>query len=173
MSININNKINITLCGMMGCGKSSVGKSLANKFNFKFIDTDKLIEKKVKKPIKNIFDEDGENFFRRLEERIIVDVLSKKNTIISLGGGAVVNKNIRELIKINSYNIYLQVKNDILSKRLTNSKNRPLILNKDLNKTLNELIKKRQKFYLNADLIINNENSLNEAVKKIINKIKL
>ena len=171
MSLNINNKFNITLCGMMGSGKSAVGKSLANHINYRFIDTDKLIEEKAKKSIQDIFNEDGESFFRNLEEKIIIDLLDERKIVLSLGGGAIINKNIRKLIKKKSYNIYLQVKIGILEKRLKNSKNRPLIINKNLNTTLNELIKKRKNFYQKADLVINNENSLNETVKKIINKI--
>nr|MBT6354124.1 shikimate kinase [Pelagibacteraceae bacterium] len=171
MSLSINNKLNITLCGMMGSGKTAIGKSLANKINYKFFDSDKLIEKKAKKSIKDIFNEDGELFFRNLEEQVIINLLDEKNIIISLGGGSLANKNIRKLIKKNSYNIYLQVKIDILVKRLKNSKSRPLIINKDLNIILNELMEKRIKFYQKADLIIDNQNSLNESVKKIINNI--
>ena len=98
-------------------------------------------------------------------------VQQDKHIIIYLGGGSLANKNIRNLIKKNSYNIYLQVKIDILVKRLKNSKSRPLIINKDLNIILNELMEKRIKFYQKADLIIDNQNSLNESVKKIINNI--
>ena len=98
---------------------------------------------------------------------------NEKKIIISLGGGAITNKKIRKLIEKYSYNIYLQVKIDILITRLKNSKNRPLIINKNLNATLKELINKRKKFYQKADLIIYNENNLHETVKKIINKINL
>ena len=173
MSLSINNKINITLCGMMGSGKTAVGKSIANMLNYKFIDTDKQIEKITKKSIKEIFNEDGEKFFRNLEEKIITSFLNEKNIIISLGGGSIINKNIRKLIKKNSYNIYLHVKIDILIKRLQNSNNRPLIVNTDLNTTLNELFEKRKKFYQKADLILSNENGLNKTVKKIIKEISL
>lgn len=173
MSLNINNKLNITLCGMMGSGKTAVGKSLAKKLNYKFVDTDRLIEEETNKSIKNIFDQNGEIFFRNMEEQVIINLLDKKNIIISLGGGSVINNNIRKLIKKNSYNIYLYVKIDILINRLKNSRNRPLIINKDLKKLLNELINKRKKFYQEADLIIDNENTLNETIKNIISKINL
>ena len=69
MLLNINNKINISLCGMMGSGKSSIGKILANKLDYKFIDVDKKIEIDVGKTIKKIFEEDGEEYFRYLEEK--------------------------------------------------------------------------------------------------------
>ena len=92
MFLNINNKLNITLCGMMGSGKSIIGKILAKKINYNFIDIDQLIEKKTNKPIINIFKEKGEDYFRDLEEKITVKILKNKKTIISLGGGAIVNK---------------------------------------------------------------------------------
>ena len=173
MLLSINNKINVTLCGMMGAGKSAVGKSLANKIDYKFIDTDRLIETRAKKKINDIFTDDGEPFFRNLEEKIIIDFLNEKKIIVSLGGGAIVNDNIRNLIEKNSYNIYLKVKIDILKKRLKSSTHRPLIINKNLNTTLNKLINKREKFYKKANLIINNEISVNDTVKKIINIINL
>src|SRR5210317_499188 len=127
MLLNINNKLNISLCGMMGSGKSAVGKILANKLDYNFIDVDKMIEIKAKKTIKKIFEEDGEEYFRDLEEKITINILNHKETIVSLGGGAIVNEKIRNTINKNSYNIYLNVDINILMKRLKNSKTRPLI----------------------------------------------
>src|SRR5210317_2189046 len=99
MLLNINNKINISLCGMMGSGKSAIGKILANKLDYKFIDVDKMIEIDPKKTIKKIFEEDGEDYFRSLEEKITINILRNKKTIVSLGGGAIINKKIRNSIK--------------------------------------------------------------------------
>ena len=171
MPLSINNKFNITLCGMMGSGKTAVGKSLAKRLNYKFFDTDRLIEERAKKSINDIFEEDGEKFFRNLEEQIIIKLLDERNIIVSLGGGSIINRNTRKLIKKNSYNIYLKVKIDTLTKRLISSKSRPLIFNKNLNEILNEILKKRKKYYQKADLTIDNENSLNKIVTKILNKI--
>ena len=109
MSLTISGKFNITLCGMMGSGKSALGKILAKKIGYNFIDIDKIIEEKAKKTIIKIFEEDGENYFRKLEEKITLDILKKNNSVVSLGGGAIVNKSIRNIIKMNSYNIYLKV----------------------------------------------------------------
>ena len=78
MLININNKINISLCGMMGSGKSAIGKILANKLDYNFIDVDKMIEIDAKKTIKKIFEEDGEEYFRDLEEKITINILRQK-----------------------------------------------------------------------------------------------
>ena len=171
MLLNINSKINITLCGMMGSGKSSIGKILAKKLNYNFIDVDKMIEKKAKKSINKIFEDEGEVYFRALEEKITINILSNKKTIVSLGGGAIVNNNIRNSIKKNSYNIYLKVSIDDLKKRLQNSKTRPLINKENLNNKLINLLDSREKFYLKADLIIENQNTILETTEKIIKKI--
>ncbi|MDC0060338.1 shikimate kinase [Pelagibacteraceae bacterium] len=171
MLLNINNKINITLCGMMGSGKSTLGKILANKLDYNFIDVDKIIEIEAKKTIKKIFEEDGEEYFRDLEEKITINTLENKETIVSLGGGAIINKKIRNSIKKNSYNIYLNVDVDILTQRLQNSKTRPLIYKQNLKKKLNNLISIREKFYRKADLIVRNEQNLIETSKYIIKRI--
>ena len=171
MLLNINNKINITLCGMMGSGKSAIGKILANKLNYNFIDVDKIIENEAKKTIKKIFEEDGEEYFRNLEEKITINILRQKKTIGSLGGGAIINKKIRNSIKKNSYNIYLNVDLDILIKRLKNSKTRPLIYKKNLKKELINLINIREKFYREADLIVKNEKNIILTTENIIEKI--
>jgi len=149
MTLSINDKLNITLCGMMGSGKSVIGKILANRINFTFIDIDKLIEEKANKSISKIFEEDGENTFRKIEEEITLDILKKRKTVVSLGGGSIINTNIRKSIKMNSYNVYLKVSNKILKKRLIKSKNRPLIYKKDINNILDTLLKKRENYYRN------------------------
>ena len=171
MPLNINNKHNISLCGMMGSGKSAIGKILANRLDYNFIDVDKMIEIDAGKTIKKIFEEDGEQYFRYLEEKITINILELKETIVSLGGGAIINKNIRGSIKKNSYNIYLNVNIDILTKRLQNSKTRPLIYKKNLKKELTNLIGIREKFYRKADLIVNNEKNIIETTENIIEKI--
>ena len=111
-------KKNICIMGLMGSGKSIIGKELSKYLNLKFYDTDKEIELKTKKKISTIFDEDGESYFRDIEENICIELLDKKNCIISLGGGSIINKKIRKKIKLNSYSIYLQVKLNNLLMRL-------------------------------------------------------
>ena len=156
---------------MMGSGKSAIGRILANKLDYNFIDVDKMVEIDEGKTIKKIFEEDGEVYFRYLEEKITIKILERKETIVSLGGGAIINKNIRNLVEKNSYNIYLKVDVDILTKRLQNSRTRPLIYKKNLKKELINLINKRQNFYQKADLIIQNEKNIIETTENIIKKI--
>ena len=167
------NKLNITFCGMMGSGKSLIGKKFAKIINFNFVDTDSFIEEKTGKSINQIFRESGEIFFRELEENYISKILHKKNYVFSLGGGVMNNLNLRNIIKKNSYNIYLEVELNILSKRLESSKNRPLINNINIKKKLNELIKKRKNFYKEADLTIKNEKKISDTINELKNKFQI
>tara|TARA_Y100001970_G_scaffold269704_1_gene362604 strand:+ start:5530 stop:6054 length:525 start_codon:yes stop_codon:yes gene_type:complete len=171
MFLSINNKLNIAFCGMMGSGKSSLGKIIANKINYDFYDIDRIIEERSNKTISEIFKNSGEEFFRKLEEEITLEMLIKEKCIISLGGGAITNNIIRNSIKHNSYNIYIKVNIKNLYKRLIYSKNRPLINESNLNQVLLNLLKKRKKFYEDADLIVNNNKTINETVEYIMKKI--
>jgi len=154
--------------GLMGSGKSIIGKDLSKNLNFKFYDTDKEIELKTKKSINEIFKEQGELYFRSIEEKICIDLLNEDNCVISLGGGSIINKKIRKKIKQNSFSIYLQVKINNLLVRLKSSKKRPL-LNKNLNKKeiLENLYNDRQKFYEKANFIVNNDGEKFTVLEKI------
>ena len=167
-------KKNICIIGLMGSGKSIIGKDLGRHLNLKFYDTDKEIELKTNKSINEIFEDNGEFYFRKIEEKICLELLNYDNCIISLGGGSIVNKRIRRLIKQNSYSIYLQVKLNNLVNRLQSTKKRPL-LNKDTNKkeTLKNLYYERKKFYENADFIVNNDNDKITVLKKITSKLNI
>ena len=166
------NKKNVCIMGLMGSGKSIIGKDLSKYCNLKFYDTDKEIELITKKSINEIFEKDGETYFRKIEEKICLELLKKNNCIISLGGGTIINKKIRNAIKKNSYSIYLQVKLNNLESRLKLSKKRPL-LNKIENKkeTLEKLYYERRRFYEKADFTINNDDDKNQVIEKI--KFKL
>ena len=166
-------KSNITFCGMMGSGKSLIGKKFAKIIDFNFLDTDSFIEKKTGKSINQIFSESGEFFFRELEENYISKILKKKNYVFSLGGGVMNNLNLRNIIKKNSYNIYLQVELSILSQRLESSKNRPLIKNTNIKKILNKLIKEREKFYKEADLTIKNDKKISDTINELKNNFQI
>ncbi len=161
-------KKNICIMGLMGSGKSVIGKDLSKYLNLKFYDTDKEIELKTKKSISSIFKERGESYFRSIEEKICIELLNKDNCVISLGGGSVINKRIRKIIKDNCYSIYLQVKINTLINRLKTSKKRPL-LNEGADKvqTLRDLYNYRRKFYEKADCIVNNDDDKLKVLKII------
>ncbi len=161
-------KKNICIMGLMGSGKSIIGKDLSKYLNFKYYDTDREIELKTKKTINTIFEEDGEEYFRNIEEKICIELLGHNNCVISLGGGSIVNKKIRKIIRQNSYSIYLQVKLNNLLNRLKSSNKRPLLKNNFNKKNiLNKLYKDRKKFYEKADFIVNNDNDKYQVLKKI------
>ncbi len=102
-------KENLVFLGMMGSGKSSIGSLVAKKLKFNFIDIDNEIEINSKKSIKKIFDEKGENYFRKIEEQMTLKKLKLNNSVISLGGGAFINKNIRKEILKNHLSFWLNV----------------------------------------------------------------
>ena len=162
------NKKNICIMGLMGSGKSIIGRDLSKYLNIKFFDTDNEIELKTKKSIERIFIENGEVYFREIEEKICIELLTYDNCVISLGGGSIINKKIRREIKKNSYSIYLKVKLDNLLNRLKSSKKRPL-LNKDENKIeiLKNLFEDRHKFYEKANFIVNNDADKVDVLDKI------
>ena len=166
-------KKNICIMGLMGSGKTMIGRDLSKHLNIKFFDTDKEIELRTKKSIKEIFTEKGEVYFREIEEKICIELLNYDNCLISLGGGSIINNKIRREIKKNSYSIYLQVKLDNLLDRLKSSKRRPLLNNNSNKKeTLENLYKDRRRFYEKADFIVNNDNDKLQLLEKIKLKLK-
>ena len=163
---------NVCLIGLMGSGRTVIGKELSQILGLNFIDTDYEIEKNIGKSIKKIFEEHGEDFFRNIEEQIWLKVLENRNYIISLGGGSILNKNIRNSMKNNSYSIFINVNTDIILKRLGNSKKRPLLNNINKELTLRKLFNERIEYYNQADLIIKNILDKKEIIKKITAELK-
>ena len=160
-------KKNICLIGLMGAGKSVIGKLLAKELRMRYYDSDKLIEKKLNKSINQIFSDHGESYFRNIEEDIVLSLLDKKNCVISLGGGSILSDLTRKAIFINSFSIYLNVDIEILYERLKKSKKRPLINNKNIKEKLIHLTQDRNKYYRKANLIVNNLKNTEEALNTI------
>ncbi len=144
-------KKNLALTGMMGVGKTSIGKILSQKLSMKFIDIDQIIEKKLNTTISDIFKKKGEKFFRKYEEKITLNEVSKLNTVISLGGGAFINPKIRRQVQIHCTSFWLDLDVPLLKERLINSKKRPLLRNNDLNSVLEKIYKDRKKIYARAE----------------------
>ena len=173
LDLSVINKKNICIMGLMGSGKSIIGKDLSKNLNLKFYDTDKEIELMTNKKISEIFKEEGESYFRDIEEKVCIEILTINNCVVSLGGGSIISKKIRKIIKKNSYSIYLQVKLNNLQNRLKFSRKRPL-LNKSLNysEILKNILKDRKKYYEKADLIINNDGDKSQTLKDIKSQLK-
>ena len=161
-------KKKIILIGMMGSGKSTIGKILANKLGVDFIDIDRKIEISEKMQINTIFEKRGENYFRKIEETLTLSELEGNFKIISLGGGAFINENIRKAVLKNNLSFWLQWNNETLVNRIYKSKKRPKIdgLSK---KDIDMMITSRSSYYKMASYKIFCENlDKSQIIKKII-----
>tara|TARA_Y100001970_G_scaffold186743_1_gene227121 strand:+ start:36 stop:560 length:525 start_codon:yes stop_codon:yes gene_type:complete len=163
--MNLNN--NIVLIGMMGSGKSTIGYLLSKSTNLKHVDIDKFIEKETGLKIYNIFEKKGEEYFRNLEEKITLKLLKDKKSIISLGGGGFINKNIRKEVLNNNISFWLNWKNSTIIRRILKNKKRPLAINSNEN-DLKKMISERSKIYSEANFKINCENLTKNMITKQI-----
>ena len=162
-------KENLVFLGMMGSGKSSIGSLIAKRLKLNFIDIDKEIEKELGASIKKIFKTKGENYFRKYEEKITLKKLKLNSVVISLGGGAFANKNIRKEVLKDNLSFWLNWNENILLNRIKNSKKRPLAFNATDDELI-DLIQKRSYIYSKALYEIKCDNlSKDKIVKKILN----
>ena len=165
---NMEIKKNIVLLGMMGSGKSTIGGLLAKKLNSVLIDIDKKIEKMQNLKISEIFKTKGEAYSRELEFNVTLQSLDGDNNIISLGGGAFMNKELRKVLKLKSSTFWLHWNADTLIKRIKNNDKRPIIKGLD-NVEIKKLINERNKIYYFSDFkIICESLKKTEIVDKII-----
>jgi len=159
---------NLVFLGMMGSGKTTLGKIVSKKLNKEFIDIDQLIEIQEGMTISDIFQKKGESFFRKFEEKISIQNLKKSNSVISLGGGAFINKKIQKEVLKNHISIWLKWDNKNLINRIKNSQKRPIAIQlNDID--LNKLIDDRSKIYSKAKYQIKCDRlSKLELTKRII-----
>ena len=166
-------KKNLVLLGMMGVGKTGIGKYVARRLKLNFFDIDKLIEKKNEMKIAEIFKTKGEIYFRKEEEFITIKYLNKKGSIISLGGGGFINDKIRKKVLSECISVWLNVNLETIYVRLKNSNKRPLINNNQNN--IDKIFKERKKIYSLADHEINcdilNLNQISNKIIKLYEKI--
>ena len=156
---------------MMGVGKSTIGKNLAEKLSYNFVDIDKLIETREGCTINQIFKTKNENYFRKVESEISLEALKTNRSVISLGGGAFLDKDIRNKVKNSSISFWLDTNIDLLVKRLENSKKRPLLLGTDLSKTVKKIYLERKSIYNKADFKIKCNSFKPEEITNKILKI--
>ena len=149
---------NIILIGSMGCGKSSIGRFLAKKLGVNFIDTDYEIEKKYNTSISCIFEKEGETGFRKYERAFINGLKTVKNSIISTGGGAILDQQNRQVLLSLGVIVYLNIDLKYILKRIS-SHNRPLLKQTDAEAKLKELQRERHPIYSEmADICITSKN---------------
>lgn len=162
---------NIILIGFMASGKSTLGKKLANKLEFDFIDTDDLIEKSEQISINEIFETKGEDYFRLLEKKLI-EKLPNENTVIAVGGGLPCYSDNMKSLNSKGCTVYLKRPAKELFNRLLNAKNkRPLVKNLSEDELLlfiEKKLKGREVFYEQSQIILErNEQTVKDIVKKI------
>ena len=154
---------------MMGSGKTSIGLIISQKLNRNFIDIDQEIEKSLDMKISEIFMTKGEEYFRKIEEKTTLNLLKKKNNVISLGGGAFLNNSIKNEVLKNHISFWLNWNPQTLVNRIYKNVKRPMTYNATKNDLI-EMINKRSKVYSKALYTIDCDNlSKNKIVEKILN----
>ena len=155
----------IVLVGMMGVGKSSVGRRLAARLAIPFVDADTEIEKAAGMSIADIFDRHGEAYFRSGEARVIARLLEGGPQVLATGGGAFMNADTRALVKLKGVSIWLQAEYEVLVRRISKRRNeRPLLQTADPAETLRQLLIEREPIYAQADLTVQSREVAHDAI---------
>ena len=157
---------NIYLTGFMGAGKTTTGKLLAANLKRKFLDTDQLVEKKMNLSITQIFKDHGEAFFRDLESEVLESLSDHQpgNLVIATGGGVVLRKNNRFLLKQNGLVIFLKAAPEELYHRIKSENLRPLLAGPDPAQSIMEMLAQREDFYRDCHLEIDTTAKVPETV---------
>lgn len=144
----------IVLVGLMGAGKSSIGRRLAEKFNFPFVDADHEIEVAADKSIAEIFADHGEAYFREGERRVISRLIENGAQVLATGGGAFINDDTRERIAGHGVSVWLKADLPLLMKRVNKRADRPLLLNDNPQAVMQRLMDARYPIYAKADVTV-------------------
>ena len=155
----------IVLVGMMGVGKSSVGRRLAARLSIPFVDADSEIENAAKMTIPEIFARHGEAYFRSGEARVLARLLESGPQVLATGGGAFMNEDTRALIKLKGVSVWLHADFDVLLRRTSKRRSdRPLLQTEDPGETLRALLAEREPTYALADLTVQSREVPHEAI---------
>ena len=168
----------IVLIGIMGAGKTSIGKRLATRLDLPFTDADQEIEDAAGKTISEIFEEDGEDCFRDGERRVIARLLEGGAKVLSTGGGAFMNEETRNRIAAKGISVWLKADIDVLMERVMRRDTRPLLKNNNPRAVMERLIEERYPIYAFADITVvsrdvSHEVILNEIIAALISSPKL
>ena len=155
---------NIVLVGMMGAGKSSIGKRLADRLGLGFIDADAEIETAAGKTIPEIFAEHGEAYFREGERRVIARILDGSGQVLATGGGAFMNPETRARIGARAVSVWLSAELDVLMHRVRKRANRPLLRTPDPEATMRGLMEQRHPVYGLADVTVRSREVAHEVI---------
>jgi shikimate kinase len=160
--------MNVILTGFMGTGKSSVGKLLAARLNFTFCDLDALIVAQEGRSINSIFSSNGECYFRTVESTVLKHVLQKSSRVVSTGGGAVIMKGNRDLMRQFGVVVNLVASPATILQRLQDDDERPLLRDAKSLPQIQKLLMEREAFYSEADIRIDTEGKNVEDVARDI-----
>ena len=158
----------LVLIGLMGSGKSTVGRRLANAIGWRFVDSDEEIESAAGCSISDIFAIYGEPMFRDLEERVIGRLLSEGPMVLATGGGAWMQPRIRTMIKERATSLWLRAEIEVLVERVSRRDHRPLLKNGDKQGIMKRLMEERYPVYAEADLTIDSSKGPHEQVVEYI-----
>ena len=147
-------KKTVAFVGMMGAGKTAVGRAVAEKLQVQFIDSDSEIEKAANMSVAEIFIRDGEKFFRDREAQVIQRLFENSSCIISTGGGAFVSSQVRDILSENGVSLWLKADLDLLWSRVKNKGSRPLLKSNDPFGTLRDIYEARKATYALANITI-------------------
>lgn len=165
---------NIVLIGLMGTGKSAIGRTIGKKLGRRFIDTDRFIERKAGKTIAEIFEQDGESIFRKLEKEIIRRISQYIGIVIATGGGLIVDQENFSCLKESGWIIALYASPETIYKRIEGKRIRPLLLKQeDPVKKLEEILNNRKPIYAQAHFHVDTENKeIDEIADEIISLLE-
>jgi shikimate kinase len=162
---------NIALIGFMGTGKSSVGQLVAAQLHFTFLDTDHVIEARAGKTVSEIFAQQGEPAFRELEKKIVAEIVTRKKTVISTGGGLPANPENLASLKTHSLVVCLWASPEKIWERVRSQSHRPLLHEPDPLAKIRQLLAEREPYYRQADVLLNTEvRSLKDVAQQVIHQ---
>lgn len=164
--------MNLVIIGFMGTGKSKIGKLLARELDYTFIDTDLAIEVDCGKKITQIFQKEGEAFFRRLENKLAEKLSRTDQKVIATGGGWVLNQENLRLSRVNGFIISLTAQPEIIYERIKHESHRPLLTDEDPLARIKQILSQRKKLYQEADLVVDTSRETpDQLTKQIINEL--
>ncbi len=163
----------VALIGLMGAGKTTLGRYFARSLSVDFIDSDDEIVKRAGISIQDIFELSGEEKFRDIEQRVIADILEGSPVILSTGGGAFISPKTRDILGNKSVTIWLRAEPETLLSRMEDLHSRPLLTKGDPLLTLTNLSDERKRYYEQADMIIDTDNlSATQALRELVSALQ-
>ncbi len=154
----------LVLVGMMGAGKSSIGRKLASRLGLPFVDADAEIELAAGMSISDIFAKHGEPYFRAGEARVIARLLDGGPQVLATGGGAFMNPETRAAVRAKAISLWLKAEYEVLLRRIKRRSDRPMLKTEDPAETLKQLLKEREPVYAEADLIVHSRDVPHETI---------